>query len=102
MSKSRVGLVRIISITRTVNGFNRERGNIVSGFGIGPKNPHKSEAELAMDAAMDAYYEHFGERYGAQIGGPSMSMEETTEEIYRLIAENRKQPLITYKEGLDY
>ena len=74
----------------------------MSGFGIGPRNPHKTKEELELDAAMDAYYAHFGEHYGFQVGGDSLPYGETAAEIYRLIAENRKQPLIHYKEGIIY
>lgn len=72
----------------------------MSLWGLEPDK--KSPEELALDAAMAAYYEHFGEHYGFQIGWSSQTTEEATEEIYRLIAEDRKQALMPYRKGILY
>lgn len=56
----------------------------------------KSQEEKRMRDAMADYEKHFGERYVFDFGGPSMTMEETTAEIRRLIAENKKQEIPEY------
>ena len=60
----------------------------------------RSQEEKRMRDAMADYEKHFGERYVFQFGGPYMTMEETTAEIRRLIAENKKQELLSYPDNI--
>lgn len=69
---------------------------------IEKRKPNKSKAELDMDAAMDAYAEHFGEEYVIDFAADSMTMEETTAHIRKLIADDEKQKTPEYIKNVQY